>query len=89
MTGFPLYHCDDPLHGYDCFHLDRLTESEEGQLTKDFPEFGYLETLAEVDDEIQDLVNEKDRTFGAVTDLEEDINLLYKYRRLLEKRLRS
>lgn len=89
MTGFPLHHCDNPMHGYDCFHLDDLTPKEEDELLNASQDFGYLETLAEVDEEINDVRGEQERAMEKHFELEEDLANLWNYRRLLEKKLKA
>jgi hypothetical protein len=91
MTGFPLYHCDDPTHGY-CFHLDNdlseLTEQERLEW-KELAEDNYLdayETLAEVDEAIEQAEAEASSYYDQYEESESYVDQLRDYRKLLEKK---
>ena len=91
MTGFPLYHCDNPLHGY-CFHLDDdLSDlSEEEKLEwKELAEDNYLdsyETLEELDEAIARSESEASSAYAQYEESEAHVEMLRDYRKLLEKK---
>lgn len=91
MTGFPLYHCDKPEHGY-CFHLDDdltgLTKEEQIEWNV-FEKAGYThyKIVAEIDAAIRRAQEEYDGAEEAAGDAMEQMEELYTYKRLLVKRL--
>jgi hypothetical protein len=81
--------CDNPLHGYNCFHLDedfsKLTKSEEKEYKRLKDYFGF-ETVNEVDKAIEEdrtQITYKEEEIG---DLQEGIDEMEELKRLIEKK---
>ena len=85
-----LYNCDNPMHGYGCFHLDKkgksgLTDDEQKDWDAFVRQYGDFDDLDEFDDEIADVKAEIERNQEEIAELEEDLIQLEEYRGLLEK----
>lgn len=91
MTGFPLYNCDDPTHGY-CFHLDddlsELTE-EEKLNWKELAVDNYFESYETVEEVDAAIARAEEEERAAAEQMEESasyIDDLRDYRELLIKK---
>lgn len=93
LTPEAVLACDEPLHGWNCFHLLKdpapvLTESEQKEWDELRKYYTY-DSVGDVDDAIAEDKRDIDRLEDEIGDMEEDITELYRYKMLLEKRLKK
>lgn len=90
VEGSPNYNCDNPLHGYGCFHLDpdrassKLSKSDQEEFEKMLKEF-YIESLEELDRELDREEEEIRIKEDELHDLRDDLDGLMHIKLLWEK----
>jgi chromosome segregation ATPase len=84
-----LYNCDNPMHGYNCFHLEvksALTAVEQKEWKAFERQYGEFKDLADIDEEMDGVRGEIYDANETIAELEDDLTQLYEYRRLVEKK---